>query len=101
MTEEAGTDFHIWGPCNSWKTVARFCGSDFGAVRTSRLLPGKIFRCTEYISCMSRKAKPTGRSATGQVSGGAVMATQGSHQTEPEREPVGRDTAGRSRVEAE
>lgn len=29
------------------------------------------------------------------------MATLGSHRTEPEREPAGRDTAGRSRVEAE
>lgn len=29
------------------------------------------------------------------------MATLGSHRTEPEREPAGRDTAERSRVEAE
>lgn len=57
-------------------------------------------RTDTHLACPEKRGANS-RSATGQVSGGAVMATHGSHRTEPEREPSGRDTAGRSRVEAE
>lgn len=102
MTEEAGTDFHIWGPCNSWQsccTVLRErlrSGSHIPALAGQDIPLHGIHIL--HVPCSGR---PCGWSATGQVSGDAVMATLGSHRTESEREPAGRDTAGRSRVEAE
>lgn len=102
MTEEAGTDFHIWGPCNSRQgccTVLR------ERLRSGSHIPASAGQDIPlhgiHILHVPRNVGRTGRSATGQVSGGAVMATHGSHRTEPEREPAGRDTAVQSRVEAE
>lgn len=102
MTEEAGTDFHIWGPCNSWQSC---CTVLRERLRSGSHIPASVGQDIPlhgiHILHVPRNVGQTGRSATGQVSGGAVMATRGSHRTEPEREPAGRDTAGRSRVEAE
>lgn len=84
MTEEAGIDFHIWGPCNSWQgccTVLR------ERLRSGSHIPASAGQDIPlhgiHILHVLRNVGRTGRSATGQVSGGAVMAARGSKGTRP------------------